>query len=387
MKKTLLLLIFFLNGWNTYSQNLIPNPSFEDTIACPTGINNLNHIYYWFTPTNGSPDYFNPCTSVMNVSVPHNVQGFQYAHGGDSYVGITLWEMQGSIFREYIEVQIDTALVANKCYHFQMYCNHANRCTYTVSSIGAYFSDTLISGISGVSNLLFTPQIENDSANYLDTLSWTLVSGNYAAHGGENYIIIGNFKNDSNTVAIFDNGNGLFPYVYSYIDDVSLIENEVVPIDLGNDTTLCQGEELLLNATSGFQNYVWQDSSTAQTFLFNDTAVGNYNLNLTALDSNGCDASGGINVSVEICEGISTLLDDTEFLIYPNPAYDYVTVTILQYCNNCRIEMTNTLGEIVQSSEFKAQSLQLDIHLLPTGVYFIMLHSDQMSVVKKLVKL
>ena len=50
-----------------------------------------------------------------------------------------------------------------------------------------------------------------------------MVSGNYTAIGGENYIIIGNFKEDFNT---FFGGGGIasttYQYIYTYIDNVSL---------------------------------------------------------------------------------------------------------------------------------------------------------------------
>lgn len=45
-------------------------------------------------------------------------------------------------------------------------------------------------------------------------------------------------------------------------------------IDLGNDTTLCPGEQLLLDAGAGFDSYLWQDGSVGQTY--NVTADGQY---------------------------------------------------------------------------------------------------------------
>lgn len=386
MRKILILLILINRGYNSYSQNLIPNPSFEDTVSCPTNVGNLNHTYSWIAPSTGSPDYFNSCTGNLSVSVPHNIQGFQYAHGGDAYVGIAIYAAQGVTYREYIEVQIDTPLLANKCYHFEMYCNQGNRSQYTTDAIGVYFSDTMISGITSSSELQLIPQIENSTGNYLDTLNWTLVSGTYTANGGENYIIIGNFKNDSNTVAIFNNGNGLSPGTYSYIDDVLLTENEVVQIDLGNDTTLCQGEDLLLNAAGGFQNYMWQDSSTAQTYLFNDTSVGNYNLNLTALDSSGCPATGDINVSVEICGSIESLSSETQNFLYPNPASNQLTIYSEQLSGS-KIELLDMLGKKIYEKKPIQKTEIINLDSFTDGVYFAKVRMQNGEiVVKKFIK-
>jgi len=79
-------------------------------------------------------------------------------------------------------------------------------------------------------------------------------------------------------------------------------------------------------------------------------------------------------------------LNNNQFSFYPNPVDENIIVQLSQPCENCRIEITNTLGGLVQSAEFKVQGMQLDIHLLPEGVYFISVRSDKMSAVKKFVK-
>ena len=86
------------------------------------------------------------------------------------------------------------------------------------------FSDTVISGVNNALPLPFNPQINNISGNFLDSLNWTLVSGDYTALGGESYLIIGNFKDDSLTTTIPNNTpeNGSAPVAYALIDDVSL---------------------------------------------------------------------------------------------------------------------------------------------------------------------
>jgi len=58
--------------------------------------------------------------------------------------------------------------------------------------------------------------------NYFDTLSWKLVAGNYTAQGGETYLIIGNYKNDTTTNVVFVNSSGIYSHIYVYVDNVSL---------------------------------------------------------------------------------------------------------------------------------------------------------------------
>ena len=55
-----------------------------------------------------------------------------------------------------------------------------------------------------------------------DTANWILVSGFFIAAGGENYLIIGNFKDDAATNTTNLNGLGIYNIAYVYIDGVSL---------------------------------------------------------------------------------------------------------------------------------------------------------------------
>lgn len=165
-------------------------------------------------------DYFQQCASANAVSVPDNYGGYQQPHSGVAYAGLTVW--LGAEYREYIETPLTSTLVQNNCYHFEMYINQPNHYPLNNSDdIQVYFSDTIVNGVGNALTLPFVPQISNSIGNFPDTVNWTLVSANYIATGGENYLIIGNFKNDSNTNVI-----GTVPpiVVFFFVDDVSLTE-------------------------------------------------------------------------------------------------------------------------------------------------------------------
>jgi hypothetical protein len=67
-------------------------------------------------------------------------------------------------------------------------------------------------------------------------------------------------------------------------------------VNLGNDTTFCDGPTLTLNAGSfpGGATYLWQDNSTAQTFVVDTSGV--YYVNVT--DTAGCNGIDTIVVTV-----------------------------------------------------------------------------------------
>ena len=216
---SIFILIQFFTGIIS-SQNLIPNGDFEEYIGCPTNIGQIDSASYWFQPTSGTSDYYNKCASPDYVGVPFHSTGYQPAHSGDGYGGFGLVS-NISNYREYIEIQLKESLIPNTNYHLEFYINLINNYRYTCDAIGAYFSNSIVTASSsGV--LLVTPQVINPIGNYPDTLNWMLISGTYKAKGGENYLTIGNFKDDMNSsVIIFDSTSNI-EAAYVLIDDVSL---------------------------------------------------------------------------------------------------------------------------------------------------------------------
>jgi gliding motility-associated-like protein len=81
-------------------------------------------------------------------------------------------------------------------------------------------------------------------------------------------------------------------------------------VSLGNDSTLCVADDLVLNAGNPGHGYLWQDGSTGQTFTA--TTTGQY---FVTIDSAGCTSNDTINLifprfddldvvdGYEICEG------------------------------------------------------------------------------------
>jgi hypothetical protein len=98
-----------------------------------------------------------------------------------------------------------------------MYVNLCNLSSFAIEDVGIYFSDT-----NDFQPFSVMPQIINSSGFISDTLNWTLISGDYIANGGETYLTIGNFKNDSNTDTTFIGQNSSQLLSYIYVDDVSL---------------------------------------------------------------------------------------------------------------------------------------------------------------------
>ena len=213
------------------AQNLVLNPSFEDTIAC-TGTYAMQ-CKYWYTANIGSPDYFSEQPDIFcgTSYVPQSGVGYQYARTGIAYVG--LGPFVSTTFpsfanrREYIGGGLSDTLKHGHEYCVSFYVSVAEEFKYVVDGIGLYLSVDSAVDYTINTNLSFVPQISNLAGNIIyDTLNWVQISGTYIANGGEKYLTIGNFKDNANTM--IDSINNSVPQSqyesYLFIDDVSVID-------------------------------------------------------------------------------------------------------------------------------------------------------------------
>jgi hypothetical protein len=221
MKKFLTCLPFILclTFLKSEGQNLVPNPSFEDTVfhngLC---IGPMNWCINWFNPTATSPDFytFNINGSCINSSL-NNPSGYQLPRTGFSYVGIYTY---AGPTREYVAISLDSFLSAGCTYYVQFYISQANNFGLGTDRMGCTFVNDTTGFFSQTQYLNLTPAIENPSGFILnDTLNWTSINGFYTAQGTEKYLLIGNFYDDLNTL-IDTSHVASFYNSYYYVDDV-----------------------------------------------------------------------------------------------------------------------------------------------------------------------
>lgn len=207
-----------------YTQNLVPNAGFEEREFCPTDINraSLKAIKQWSQLNEGTPDYFSACGS--RVGVPANMFGHQSAHSGESYAGLVIYSSTKRNYREYLSAKLTRPLLAGEQVCIEMYLSPADYDLHVADAIGVYLSKT--KPVQERMNVvLATPSLANPALNMLDGVDdWLLISDTYTAKGGEEFITIGNFRPDRETMALRRtsaqgaNENNLWSYIY--IDDV-----------------------------------------------------------------------------------------------------------------------------------------------------------------------
>jgi gliding motility-associated-like protein len=308
-------------------QNFVPNGSFETYTTCPQRRNDGVFCPKWDAPTDGTADYFNSCAPYSNnnsgnsVSVPNNFGGNQAARTGNAYSGI--YASQDFVrpnleYREYMQVTMDSLLIAGGTYTFTMYLNLSDKSNYASNKVGAYISKIAPSSNSDT-YLAYTPQII--SSTYItDKNNWVKVTGEYIATGGEKYITIGVFEPAaSNTKIAVPGGSQQNDGVsYYYIDDVSLTRACDIPATLLRDTVACinTGEPLLISVMdTATHAYLWNTGETSKTI--NAPLSGKYIVKVTSLFCTVNDtmtvtrkAIPAVNLGndVSVCGAVDTLL-------------------------------------------------------------------------------
>ena len=289
--------------------NLVPNYSFETDSVCPNNASEINYVPPWYSPTWGSPDYFNICdgSGLTTVGLPLNYFGYQYAKTGAAYAGIFCYFILSNSptveAKEYLQVKLTDSLIENRKYCVSFYVNLATSLeegyhNLAITEMGLYISNNSFL-VTNELTLPYPPQIKSPTGVFLnDTLNWTEVSGTYTAQGGEKYITIGNFNNPTDTLNMPNNNNNITCVSYYYIDDVSVVDC----------TDMGVGELGITNEELG---------------------------------------------------------------IYPNPANESLTLTLSKVEGIKTVRVYNVLGEVVFTSSFNNLQTTIDISTYASGVYFL----------------
>ncbi len=216
-----------------YSQNLVPNPSFEIYKSCPERLGNLHSdVAHWSAPTSGSTDYFNGCSTAMGT--PENFNGAQAANFGVGYAGMYFYAPED--YREYLQVKLTHPLVKGKKYEVSFYVSLAERSDFAIKEFGVLFAkDSLWAKITKELSKRKLYQQANNKYNaleigysnfYSDTQDWILVHTQFEAKGSERYLILGNFKSNSRT-RLFKTKKNAKQGAYYYVDMISVTPSNV----------------------------------------------------------------------------------------------------------------------------------------------------------------
>ena len=386
-------------------QNLILNPSFEDYYSCPYQISTPDTAYFvdsimnWYTPSQGTSDYFHTCAADTAVDIPSNGMGNEPAYHGNAYAGIMSCAFEGTCssgsatpYKEYIAGTFSVALTAGQEYRFTAHISCADN-LWCSTDMGVYFTSTKVF-FPDCEEINATPQIDFGTITPSKT-GWTKYSGNFTASGGELYCIIGSFS-------------GVCPasLTYYYIDSVSLSPVTPSPVTLVKFSGKCLGNQNLLEWTTAMEvnndYYIIEKSTDSEIFkqigIVNGSGSVNSERNYTFLDNVPARGTSyyrlkqvDFNGDFEYSKAISVHVSPTAeaITLAYNPYHESLVIYGLESLSgSAQLQINDPAGRIIWDKTITPheEPFELNCSGLPSGMYIISIADNKNRVANSFVK-
>jgi len=402
-----------LLNFRVQAQNLVHNPSFEETDTCYTHCEDgtfdehLNAID-WFNPTLNTPDIFSSCNYFNSIDFeygcltqysPFNWRGYQLPNSGGNYAGIAVDIIDipsntiASGWRDYIASEfkqplkkttycVSLHLVLASTLYYKYVLNQDHSLYTEVNKIG--FNITVDRPLYNTfGSIYLDPSITFSPLNgeyFSDTLNWEKVIMPYKAFGGERYFTIGNFYNENDiqfeVITDFDLSNPDSVYTYSecyhYIDDVEVIE--IPDLVSSPDTSIYSGSTIQLSTYTQTEGYEWFEADTLNSLGGGNSISVNPKITTTYyLKANQCKLItwDTVNVSVipkpiiPVSVSFLNTITSTQFQIQYNGDYKPVL----------DIELFNTVGQLVKVLRI-SETTPISLENVSSGIYYCRLSKD-----------
>lgn len=167
---------------------------------------------------------------------------------------------------------------------------------------------------------------------------------------------------------------------------INVQNNPSVVVSAGGATSFCAGGSVTLTASaSAGVTYQWYKGVTALTGATTNTYVatvaGNYKCKVTKIVTGCYKNSNAIIVTVPCRDGkINNGLN-----IYPNPVVDNLYIEH-NGSNEATIIIMNLGGQIFYSGQLITPMQEIDVSKFPSGMYFLMLNSEDGEIINKFTK-
>lgn len=344
--------------WQAYTQNLVKNFDFSQKSACPNTMSQLTLLSNWQDGL-GTADYFDLC-GVGYGGAPNHPWGYQWPYSDSGFVNFGY----GESFKQ----TLSGIIQPNQSVYYEYHVVRGENGQYAVYNFGIRFKyngtlvqqeiyqDTLVESTNWItiSGCFIAPSAINE----IEIGTITGITGKYLVDAtktfGQGYVyvddvyVVPGFSLDlgndtsicSSSSLVLDAGSPGATYLWNtaattqtisvgttgtYYVDVSqngCTASDTINVsigagslaDLGPDTGLCKGGNIVLDAGNLGSDYLWSDGSTKQTLTIKDTMF----------------VSGGY-FSVKVSQGNCTDEDTIKVVFYEKPD---VGMKDTAYCEN-----------------------------------------------------
>lgn len=161
----------------------------------------------------------------------------------------------------------------------------------------------------------------------------------------------------------------------SDIDTVQVNVNPNPVVDLGADTTLCEGLTLTLVAGNPGSTYLWSTGAATPTIEVSETDL----YEVTVTNTFGCSVASDVAVSSIVCVGTEEANLLSQVNVFPNPTSGKLFIRSSEaLLSPMRISVFNTAGQLVLTQQSVSdQQSELDLSAMPKGLYLLRLQSGE----------
>jgi PKD repeat protein len=168
-------------------------------------------------------------------------------------------------------------------------------------------------------------------------------------------------------------------------DTLKQIVNVTIPgptVTVSGITTFCKGDRRVLNA-AGANTYSWSNSASGPAATFSPTTTTVYSVTGTA--TNSCTSTNVFTITVNPCLDVASAANNSTVRIYPNPAHESLHF-ISEEGKRFNLTILNSLGQTLIEQVNFDPSQELDVSVLPEGIYFVSIQNGEQMKVMRLLK-
>jgi len=169
-------------------------------------------------------------------------------------------------------------------------------------------------------------------------------------------------------------------------DEVEITVNALPSVDAGDDRTACLNHDpqSLEGVPAGGD---FSGPGVDNNIFDPETAgIGSHEITYTYTDANGCSNTGTFTFVVDGCASIQDE-EQLGFVVYPNPASQFVEVKVDEGLEILSIELFTIEGKLLQTSNTLPtnNTYKMDLSNVATGTYLIKVNTVRHKMVKKVV--
>lgn len=158
--------------------------------------------------------------------------------------------------------------------------------------------------------------------------------------------------------------------------------------NLGNDTSLCAWNTILLDVGNPGGTYLWSTGATTQTIVADSSGVGfgSHDFWVNVANSTGCEAKDTINIVFETCSGMAEVEIKPTVTVFPNPPIDHFILNIHGF-DGGNWQLLSFAGTIVKQSAISAKHYKATVNVreIPRGIYLLKVQIKDAILVKKII--